>query len=83
MPVQDIENQVSFDSFTLALDPDDDDDESDGNNDNSTDVTMSDNIKLCTTDKSELIIKRNQNSPEQFFQRGMTQAPLDDDPTWR
>ena len=65
MPVQDIENQVSFDSFTLALDPDDDDDdESDGNNDNTTDVTMSDNIKLCTTDKSELIIKRNQNSPE-------------------
>ena len=54
----DVESQVSFDSFTLALEPDSDDtnddivDKKDAKMDNS-------DIKLCNTDQSSLKMRRN------------------------
>ena len=58
----DIESEVSLDSFTLALDPDDSDEASDEAL-TKTDKDQSD-INLCFADKSSLLIKRNQSSPQ-------------------
>ena len=57
-PSPDVDSQVSFDSFTLVLDPDDEEEEeSEGD---SGDVEMADHYRLCP-ERSLLKMKRNSN----------------------
>ena len=57
-PSPDVDSQVSFDSFTLVLDPDEtEEEESEGD---SGDVEMADHYRLCP-ERSLLKMKRNSN----------------------
>ena len=55
-PSPDVDSQVSFDSFTLVLDPDETEEEEESEGD----VEMADHYRLCP-ERSLLKMKRNSN----------------------
>ena len=57
-PSPDVDSQVSFDSFTLVLDPDEEEEEE--SEEDSGDVEMADHYRLCP-ERSLLKMKRNSN----------------------
>ena len=59
-PSPDVDSQVSFDSFTLVLDPDETEEEEEESEDDSGDVEMADHYRLCP-ERSLLKMKRNSN----------------------